>query len=56
MLQREGAMKEQKIGYVSNYFSKISVAAVVITDGTLAVGDSTLHADRAQICKRRRGR
>ena len=39
MLQREGAMKEQKIGYVSNYFSKISVAAVVITDGTLAVGD-----------------
>ena len=35
-------MKEEKIGFVSNYFSKISVAAVDITDGTLAVGD-TLH-------------
>ena len=32
-------MKEEKIGYVANYFSKISVAAVFITDGTLAVGD-----------------
>jgi putative protease len=36
------AMKEEKIGFVSNYFSKISVAAVDITDGTLSVGD-TLH-------------
>jgi len=35
-------MKEGKIGFVSNYFSKISVAAVEITDGTVAVGD-TLH-------------
>jgi translation initiation factor IF-2 len=35
-------MKEEKIGFVSNYFSKISVAAVDITDGTLSVGD-TLH-------------
>ncbi len=35
-------MKEEKIGFVSNYFSKISVAAVEITDGTLSVGD-TLH-------------
>jgi putative protease len=35
-------MEEEKIGYVSNYFSKISVAAVEITDGTVSVGD-TLH-------------
>lgn len=35
-------MEEKEIGYVSNYFSKISVAAVEITDGTLSVGD-TLH-------------
>jgi len=36
------AMKEEKIGFVSNYFGKISVAAVDITDGTVSVGD-TLH-------------
>ena len=42
-LNSEGlAMKEGKIGFVSNYFSKISVAAVEITDGTVSVGD-TLH-------------
>jgi putative protease len=35
-------MEEKKIGFVSNYFSKISVAAVEITDGTVSVGD-TLH-------------
>jgi translation elongation factor EF-1alpha len=35
-------MGETKIGFVSNYFSKISVAAVEITDGTVSVGD-TLH-------------
>ena len=35
-------MKEEKIGFVSNYFSKISVAAVDITDGKLSVGE-TLH-------------
>ena len=35
-------MKEGKIGFVSNYFSKISVAAVEITDGIVSVGD-TLH-------------
>jgi putative protease len=33
-------MKEEKIGFVSNYFSKISVAAIEITGGTLSVGDS----------------
>lgn len=35
-------MEEEKIGFVSNYFSKISVAAVEILNGTLSVGD-TLH-------------
>lgn len=35
-------MEEKEIGFVSNYFSKISVAAVEITDGTVSVGD-TLH-------------
>jgi putative protease len=35
-------MGEKLIGIVSNYFSKISVAAVEITDGTLSVGE-TLH-------------
>ena len=35
-------MKEEKIGIVSNYFSKISVAAINITDGTMSVGDK-LH-------------
>ena len=35
-------MKEGKIGIVSNQFSKISVAAVDITDGTVSVGD-TIH-------------
>lgn len=33
---------EEKIGYVSNFFGKISVAAVEITDGTVSVGE-TLH-------------
>ena len=35
-------MGEEKVGIVSNYFSKISVAAIDITNGTLAVGDK-LH-------------
>jgi putative protease len=35
-------MEEKKVGFVSNYFGKISVAAVEITDGTISVGD-TLH-------------
>jgi translation elongation factor EF-1alpha len=35
-------MEEEKIGFVSSYFSKISVAAVEITDGTVSVGDA-LH-------------
>ena len=32
-------MKEQEIGYVSKYFGQISVAAIEITTGKLAVGD-----------------
>ena len=32
-------MGEEKIGFVSNYFSKISVAAVEMTDGLISVGD-----------------
>jgi putative protease len=32
-------MEAEKIGFVSNYFSKISVAAVEITDGIVSVGD-----------------
>lgn len=35
-------MEEKIIGYVSNYFSKISVAAIDVTGGTVSVGD-TLH-------------
>ena len=35
-------MEEEKIGFVSNYYKKISVAAVVITNGTVSLGD-TLH-------------
>ena len=35
-------MKEQEIGYISNYYDKISVAAVEITAGTVSVNDN-LH-------------
>ena len=35
-------MEEEEVGLVSNYFSKISVAAVEITNGTVSVGDA-LH-------------
>jgi putative protease len=35
-------MEEKKVGFVSNYYSKISVAAIEITEGTVSVGD-TLH-------------
>ena len=35
-------MKEEKIGFVSNYYSKISVVAVEMTAGTVSLGD-TLH-------------
>ena len=63
-------MSEEKVGYVSNYFGKISVAAIEITDGTLAVGDSililghttefetTVHSmqiDHKQVSKARQG-
>ena len=36
------AMEEEKIGIVSNYYSKISVAAVKLTDGSVSLGDA-LH-------------
>jgi len=35
-------MEEKKIGFVSNYYGKISIAAIEIIDGILSVGD-TLH-------------
>jgi len=35
-------MEEKNIGFVSNYFKKISVAAIEITNGTVSLGD-TLH-------------
>ncbi len=35
-------MEKQEIGYVSNYYKNISVAAVEITNGSVSVGD-TLH-------------
>jgi len=33
---------EKEVGFVSNYFAKISVAAIEITDDSIKVGD-TLH-------------
>lgn len=33
-------MPEEKIGEVSHYFGKISVAAIKITSGALSVGDT----------------
>ena len=33
-------MAEQPIGRVTHYFGKIGVAAIEITDGSLAVGDT----------------
>jgi len=35
-------MAEEQIGRVTHYFGKIAVAAIEISDGTLAVGD-TIH-------------
>jgi U32 family peptidase len=35
-------MKEKEIGYVSNFYKNISVAAVEITNDSVTVGD-TLH-------------
>ncbi len=35
-------MQEKEIGYVAHYFGKISVAALILTDGPVSVGD-TLH-------------
>ena len=35
-------MAEQQIGRISHYFGKIQVAAIELTEGSLAVGD-TIH-------------
>lgn len=35
-------MPEEKIGRVTDYFAKIGVAAIEVTDGVLRVGD-TIH-------------
>ena len=35
-------MEEKEIGYVSNFFGHISVAAIELTDGPLMTGD-TIH-------------
>lgn len=35
-------MVEQKIGVVEHFFTKVSVAAIKITDGELKIGD-TIH-------------
>ncbi len=40
--RRSTTMAEQKVGVVSHYFGKLSVAAVELTDGELRVGD-TIH-------------
>ena len=35
-------MKEQEIGYISNYFGNIAVVIIEMTNGTLETGD-TVH-------------
>ena len=35
-------MAEEQIGRISHYFGKVQVAAIELTDGSLAVGD-TIH-------------
>ena len=35
-------MKEVETGIVINYYSKISVAAIKITDGTISLGDTLI--------------
>lgn len=37
-------MKELKVGIVTNYYRKISVAAIKITDGNITVGDTLLFS------------
>ena len=40
MLRKEGKMEEKKIGEVIKYFSKIGVAAIRLSEGSLKVGES----------------
>ena len=42
LLRKEGVPMEEELGRVTHYFSKIGVAAIEITHGTLSVGD-TIH-------------
>jgi len=42
LLTEEQAMAEEEIGRVTHYFGKIGVAAIEITRGSLAIGD-TIH-------------
>jgi len=44
-------MERKEIGFVSNYFSRISVAAVEITDGTLSLGDTVHFLGGATDCE-----
>lgn len=44
-------MKEKEIGFVSNYFGKISVAAVEITDGTISEGDNLHFLGKTTNCE-----
>ena len=40
--RKEGVPMEEELGRITHYFSKIGVAAIEITHGTLTVGD-TIH-------------
>jgi|GEM_PF-191116 len=46
-------MKEYKVGIVTNYYRKISVAAVKVTDGSISIGDNLLfscYCDDIETC------
>jgi putative protease len=46
-------MTESKVGIVTNYYRKISVAAVQITDGSIEIGDNLLfscYCDDVETC------
>ena len=46
-------MNEVKVGVVTNYFRKVSVAAVELTDGNIAIGDTILfccYCDDVETC------
>jgi hypothetical protein len=46
-------MEEQEIGYVSNYYKRISVAAVEVTSGSISVNDTLRikgHSTDLEVC------